>query len=167
MYKIQSLISKQEKEILSSLNEFMAEKINKIFEKNSAILAVYKTGNSQFWLKNVIEIPISKHTLYATFNRLNISDKSYSFCGNGKIHLFNYLDGTSLQEHFTFCSFNYKIEKSNIICSIRAKNLPNFSFYECKEKIKNLNWSGEIEKFSLVIEDLRKLNESTTVKSTL
>lgn len=63
MYKIQSLISKQEKEIFSNLNEFMAEKINKIFEKNSAMLAVYKIGNSQFWLKNVIEIPIPKHTL--------------------------------------------------------------------------------------------------------
>lgn len=165
MCKIQCLISEQEKEIFLNLNNFISEKINETIKCNKNIMKDYKTINLQFWLKNVIDLPIEKHTVYSTFKYLKISTNSYAFNGHGKIQLFNYLDEDSIQEHYTFFSFNYKVDKTQIKCSIRARNLPGLEHIEYKEKIKVLKWADKIENFSFAVKNIRKLNETTTIKS--
>lgn len=166
MIKIQHLITKEQKELFVNLTERFAKKINDFLSNNNQLIDKYQEKeNLKYLLNEVISLPVDLHSIETSFVNFKIFDNSFSFQGHGKLQVFNYLDEKQINTQYTFFDFYFKVEKTSISYTLRARNFPGLEYISWKDKIKKLSFEKEIADFFIYTQNIKKLNESTKHKT--
>lgn len=161
MIKIQHFITEEHKEIFNDLTDQLVKKIDIYFENNPSAIENYtKQGIHPVWVDKIIIIPSETHSLKTVFTNTKIFQDSFSFQGYGDIKIFNYLNETGFDFHKTGFDFYFKISKTSVSYTVRARNFPGLNYKIWKDKLKDLPFKQKVDAFFLLAERIKKLNET-------